>query len=280
MLRYFKGLTATSIVITVLLAGCGTVESDVDAGSDAIAGEITQPDAVDDVTVDAGSDAVDEKICSARGHGATGDGVTLDTAAIQAAIDECAGTGGVTVVEPGTYYTGTIFLKSNMTFRIQEGARILGSTEQADYDGETLVAIRDAENVTVEGPGIIDGNGPTWWFWHMIDTSGYRPERMLQPRNSKNLVFRNLWLQDSAGWHFHLLACDDVLIDNVTVRTLVAKTSLSPNTDGIDIDACRNVEVKNCDIETGDDAIVLKNGYAEWARESYNIWVHDCTVAA
>lgn len=264
MSRYFKELALASSVVICCLAACGTVGSDVDATDDA----------------DTGADAVSDKICSVRGHGAVGDGVTLDTAAIQAAIDECAGTGGVTVVEPGTYYTGTIFLKSDMTFRIREGAKILGSTDQADYDGETLVAIRDAENVTVEGPGIIDGNGPTWWFWHMIDTSAYRPERMLQPRNSKNLVFRDLWLQDSAGWHFHLLACDDVLIDNVTIRTLTAKTSLSPNTDGIDIDACRNIEVKNCDIETGDDAIVLKNGYAEWARESYNINVHDCTVAA
>ena len=302
MLRDFKWLVVCAALIS-FGGGCGGREADVDAVGDIIE-EVAPGDEGNptDLSTDPGrdggeqadegdaempvdvadddGDVVQPKICSVRAHGAVGDGVTLDTAALQAAIDECAGTGGVTVVEPGIYYTGTIFIKSDMTFRISEGATILGSTVQEDYDGECLVAIRDAENVILEGPGIIDGNGPTWWFWHWIDTSAYRPGKMLQPRNSRNLTFRNLWLTNAAGWHFQLLACDDVLIDNVTIRTLVDETSQSPNTDGIDIDACRNVEVKNCDIETGDDAIVLKNSSGGWARESYNINVHDCTVAS
>lgn len=300
MLRNFNRLTILAGVLILAACGGGGVPAqDIfqevaedsgwpgDAGGDeAVSVDIAGDEGVpDDTTVDEGDagdegDAVQPKICSVRAHGAVGDGETLDTAALQAAIDECAGTGGVTVVEPGTYLTGTIFIKSRMTFRIQDGARILGSTNEEDYDGKALVAIRDAEDVTVEGPGIIDGNGPTWWFWHWVNTSAYRPERMLQPINSRNLVFRNLWLQDSAGWHFHLVACDDVLIEYVTIRTLVDETDQSPNTDGIDIDGCRNVEVRNCDIETGDDAIVLKNSSGEWARESYNINVHDCTVSA
>ncbi|HNU69931.1 MAG TPA: glycosyl hydrolase family 28 protein, partial [Myxococcota bacterium] len=224
MLRDFKWLVVCVALIS-FGGGCGGREADVDAVGDIIE-EVAPGDEGNptDLSTDPGRDGGDQadggnaempvdvadddgdvvqpKICSVRAHGAVGDGVTLDTAALQAAIDECAGTGGVTVVEPGIYYTGTIFIKSDMTFRISEGATILGSTAQEDYDGECLVAIRDAENVILEGPGIIDGNGPTWWFWHWIDTSAYRPGKMLQPRNSRNLTFRNLWLTNAAGWHF------------------------------------------------------------------------------
>lgn len=281
----FVSMVFLVLSVAMFQASCGEDVTDVDAVSVEDTGDTSEildhgvyPDG--QTGKDGGeTDSADVRICSVRGRGAAGDGETLDTAAIQAAIDECAGTGGVVVVEPGTYYTGTIFIKSNMTFRIQDGAVILGSTEPSDYAGESLISIQNATDVILEGPGVIDGNGPTWWFWHWIDTSAYRPGRMVQPVNSRNVTIRNIRLRDAAAWHLHLLACDDVLVENVTIRTLVDETDQSPNTDGIDIDACRHVEVRDCDIETGDDCIVLKNGYAEWARESYDIRIHDCTVA-
>jgi polygalacturonase len=268
--------------------GCSSSESGSDAVSDDVGIVDADLDSVDVVGVDIpGGDVADLDVdvfepvyCSVRGHGATGDGVTLDTAAIQAAIDECAGIGGIVVMEPGTYYSGSIFLKSRMTFRIEEGAKLLGSTVEADYTGQSLVVATGIDDVTLEGPGIIDGNGPDWWFWHMLNENAFRPERMVKFLDSRNITVRNLWMQQGAGWQLHFLACDNVLVDNLTIRTTVAEHAQSPNTDGIDIDGCRNVEVRNCDIETGDDAIVLKNGDATWARESYNINVHDCVVAS
>ncbi len=230
------------------------------------------------------TDAVDETpappLCPARAHGAVGDGVTLDTVALQAAIDACAGTGGTVVLEAGTYLSGSLVLKGGFTFRVAEGATLLGSTREADYPTGHLLYSEGASDLVLEGPGTIDGNGKPWWLVHSLNAEAFRPHPMIRLVDGHDVVVRDLTLTNSPGWHLHLLALDDVLVERVVIRAPVAPTSLSPNTDGIDVDACRRVEVRDCDVETGDDAIVIKNGDARWARESYDIDVHDCTVAA
>jgi hypothetical protein len=218
--------------------------------------------------------------CSARAHGATGDGVTLDTVALQAAIDACAGTGGVVVLDAGTYLSGSLELRSRMTFRLDEGATLRGSSKEADYPLGHLLYSQGADDLVLEGPGTIDGNGKPWWLVHSLNEEAFRPHPMVRLIDGRNIVVRDLTLKDSPGWHLHLLALDDVVVERVTIRAPAAPTSLSPNTDGIDVDACRRVEVAHCDVETGDDAIVIKNGDATWARESYDLEVHDCVVAA
>src|ERR1035438_1020295 len=111
-----------------------------------------------------------------RRHGAKGDGISKDTAAIQTAIDACtAAGGGVVYLPPGRYLSGTVVLKDNVTFLLEAGATLLGSTDLADYrhqsgppargdaNGKHLLFARDARNVTVTGAGTIDGQGRAFW---------------------------------------------------------------------------------------------------------------------
>lgn len=236
-------------------------------------------DLIDGADVTDGADA-GLPVCFASAHGAAGDGQTLDTAAIQAAIDACAGTGGTVILGPGTYHSGTVWLRSGMTFRLEEGARLLGSTAREDWTGPGLVSADGIEDIVLEGPGTIDGNGTHWWIQLLISEDGWRPDRLVWIRDSRRVTVRDVFLTQSPKWTLHFLWCDDVLADGVRIRNTVGDRTTSPNTDGIDIDACRRVEVRNCDIETGDDCIVVKNGTPGWRRASYDIDVHHCTCAA
>jgi polygalacturonase len=110
------------------------------------------------------------RVYSVREFGAVGDGSTLDTVAVQAAIDACtADRGGIVLVPAGTFVVGTLELKSNVALRIAAQGRLLGSPRPEDYRAGNgvppgngnivLLSAANAENITVEGPGTIDGNG-------------------------------------------------------------------------------------------------------------------------
>src|SRR5260370_40916003 len=109
-------------------------------------------------------------------YGARGDGKIRDTAALQRAVDECtAAGGGVVYLPPGRYLSGTVILKDNVTFHLEAGATLLGSTQLEDYthqswppmlgdaNGKHLIFAREAKNVTLSGAGRIDGQGPAFW---------------------------------------------------------------------------------------------------------------------
>jgi polygalacturonase len=266
------GFVPVVLSVLALALACGTGGGGADAG----------PDVPDDISGDAAPDAetAAPKVCSARAHGATGDGTTVDTVAIQAAVDQCAGTGGTVLLQEGTYVSGTIWLRSGLTFHLDAGARLLGSEVRSDWTGPGLVSAEGVEDVVIEGPGTLDGNGQYWWNNWLAGEDNWRPERLVRLTDSRRVTVRDLLLTQSPKWTLHLLACDDVLVDRVRIRNTVGDTILSPNTDGIDVDACRRVEIRNADIETGDDCIVVKNGTPGWRRESYDINVHDCTCAA
>src|SRR5579883_1671908 len=135
-----------------------------------------------------------------RECGATGDGKAKDTAAIQRAIEQCAAAGGGTVyLPPGRYLSGTVVLKSNVTFHLEAGATLLGSTDLADYrhqdgppvkgdaNGKHLLFARDASNVTLRGGGTIDGQVRAFWvpanrvqpkaedLWRDVGTYDWKP---------------------------------------------------------------------------------------------------------
>jgi hypothetical protein len=219
-----------------------------------------------------------------RDSGAKGDGKTRDTAAIQKAVDACAQAGGGTVyLPPGTYLAGTIVLKSNVTFHLEAGATLLGSTDIADYrlepgppatgdaNGKHLLFARDAENVTVSGSGRIDGQGRAFWspanrvppkpedLWRDVATYDWkpndRPSPMVEFFNCRNLRIEDVTLANSSGWTLRPVECDTVVIRGIKIRNPV----IGPNTDGIDPTCCRNVFISNCDIATGDDCICLKS---------------------
>ncbi|MBZ5581719.1 MAG: glycoside hydrolase family 28 protein [Acidobacteriia bacterium] len=239
-----------------------------------------------------------------RSHGAAGDGKAKDTAAVQRAIDACAAAGGGTVyLPPGTYLSGTVVLKPNVTFYLEAGATLLGSTDLADYlpqsgpplqgdaNAKHLLFARDAANVTVRGPGRIDGQGKAFWepanrqapkpedAWRDVATYDWkpldRPSPMVEFFNCQNLRIEDVTLANSSGWTLRPVECDTVLIRGIKIRNPV----IGPNTDGIDPTCCRNVFIADCDIATGDDAICLKSE-APYGRLGLtkNITITNCVL--
>ncbi len=219
-----------------------------------------------------------------RKYGAQGDGKSKDTAALQRAVDECAAAGGgVVYLSPGIYLAGTVALKDNVTFHLEAGATLLGSTDLADYrhengppklgdaNGKHLLFAREAKNVTLSGAGTIDGQGHAFWVpsgrktpppedaWRDVATYDWkpldRPSPMVEFFGCTNLRIEGVTLANASGWTLRPIECDTVVIRGIKIRNPV----IGPNTDGIDPTCCRNVFISDCDIATGDDCICLKS---------------------
>jgi polygalacturonase len=220
--------------------------------------------------------------------GAVGDGTTLNTAAIQKAVDACAASGGGTVVfPPGRFVTGTIYLKSHVHLRVDHGATILGSTNVADYpvtrceypsrsDNYTSRALiwgEGLEDVAITGLGTIDGQGAH--FRHNVATeedmaeiaAAHEAEGRFLPSaryfnrpylirliSSRDVLVENVTLRNSPMWMQQYLNCDFV-----TLRGLNVYNHGCSNNDMIDIDGCRNVIVSDCFGDSDDDALTLKS---------------------
>lgn len=242
----------------------------------------------------------------AASEGAVGDGRTLNTTALQRAIDRAheAG-GGVVVLGPGVYLSGGLQLRSNVTLRVEAGAKLLGSSrvddyayhpgppEEGDANGRHLIFALDAENIAVEGAGTIDGNGSFFWHkkgrpapkpedmwgdviaWDYEAATPRRPAPMLEFARCRNVRVEGVTLANAPSWTMRPVACESVWIRGVRVRNPI----YAPNTDGMDITASRNVFISDCDIATGDDAICLKseNPYGE-LLPTKNVTVTNCVL--
>jgi polygalacturonase len=245
-----------------------------------------------------------------RDYGAAGDAKHLETKAIERAISACSKAGGGTVfLPPGRYLTGTIVLKSHVTLELDAGATILGSQDPGDYPllgspwGDhrkmmsPLIYAEDAENITVTGRGTIDGQGQAWWkrLWLAHPKKGMpgaqtadekveaekvangRPHliRMLRCRD---VVIERLNLRNSPEWTVHPTLCEFVRVEGITIENPVP----SPNTDGINPESCRNVQILNCRIDVGDDCVTLKSGLNELGRRmgrpDENITIANCVM--
>lgn len=211
-----------------------------------------------------------------RATGAVGDGHTLDTAAIQRAIDHCAEAGGGTVrFGPGVYLSGPIQLKSNVRLVLDEGAILQASTNhdlfmkepgnwlQAKSGGEfiPLVSASGATNIHIIGSGVIDGAGQVWWGpaeEARRKTPGFtlpRPNLIVFTK-CRNITISGVTIQNSPKFHIVPTECENVLIENVKI---LAPDS-APNTDGIDPSISCNVTIRNCVIDVGDDNVAIKSG--------------------
>jgi len=258
------------------------------------------------------------RIFDVKEFGATGGGVTLDTAPINKAIDACnAAGGGVVYVPPGIYLSGTVILKSNVTLYLEAGATLLGSKNISDYPPQPqslkagqnnsafekdlrdaasyhLIFARDAENVGLAGLGRIDGQGSAFWVpsgrvqpqpedaWKDVIAYDWKPN---PPRPSPMLEFyncKNLHIENLRIENSPGWTLRPIHCDNVFISGISIKSSVyGSNTDGIDPTCCHNVFISDCFIDSGDDAICLKseNPYGENLRVSKNITITNCVLS-
>jgi len=223
-------------------------------------------------------------------YGAVGDGKTIDSPAINKAIDAAAEAGGGTVYFPaGTYLCFTIRLKSHIGLFLDHGAVILAASpsehkggydpaEQNEWDiyqdhghshwQNSLIWGEGLEDISITGPGKIDGKGLRRWD---TDKAG-EGNKAIALKNCRNVTIRDITMQTCG--HFCILptGVDNFTIDNLRIDT---------NRDAINIDCCRNVSISNCRINTpNDDAIVLKSSYAlGYPRITENVMITNCSVS-
>lgn len=239
--------------------------------------------------------------------GAKGDGKTLDTKAIQTAIDRChAAGGGKVYLHNGQFLSGTIYLKNNVTLYVEAGAVLLGSEKATDYPdlasdyptydehpltSKAFIYAENVRNITIEGRGTIDGRGNLIDNRKLTDpylrpSFKYRP-RIIHLRGCENVQIKSLTLQNSASWLQTYQACKNLVIDGITVNSRENKDVENPNrehavrhrnTDGLDIVDCEQVRMANCSISSGDDGICLKSFSPD--RACRDITITNCVVSS
>lgn len=221
-----------------------------------------------------------------KDFGANSTGQVVTTKQLQNAIDSCAKHGPGRVVFPvGVYLTGTLILKSGVHIEIAKDAKILGSTNVSDYIvikpayrnntdlqvDKSLFYAENVDGISFTGEGTIDFQGTS----SVYDGTGNNdPRRPFGIRivSSKNIYMSGIKLVDSPQWMEHYLNCDNLMIENLNVSNHAHK-----NNDGLDIDGCRNVYVRNSRFDSDDDALCLKsNGPA--ACE--NVLVENCVASS
>lgn len=231
-----------------------------------------------------GTNAHAEKLCDVHAYGATGDGQTKDTAAIQAAIDDCAKTGGTVRVEGAPIFiSGPLTLRSKVTLYVGPGITLAASSDHNDFPEEqqfgelsrrAFLTAKDATDVVITGGGVIDGRGSSWWPHR---EAGYTRPRLIVFDHCKHIRMENITAQNSPMWQIVPYYSDDVVFRNMKV--LAPPTS--HNTDGIDPFSSSHVVIDHVLIDTGDDNIAIKSGQPNSPgpdAPSTDISITDCTL--
>ena len=220
--------------------------------------------------------------------GAVGDGISLNTAAIQGAMDACHQRGGGRVTVPcGVFKTGTLWMRSGVELHLEMGAELLASDAWEDYNasdayaqnwgcpsegwvGKHLLIAHEVKDVALTGQGRINGNchafvtempSPRDWVYswdrgvsRLKNEEAMRPGQLLCFIECQNVVVQDVTVVDSPCWSLYLLGCEEVRIRGIRIKNPIWML----NSDGIDIDVCRSVTVSDCIIDTGDDAIAIR----------------------
>ena len=222
--------------------------------------------------------------------GIKSNGTTLNTRSIQKAIDYIHENGGGRLVfDVGRYLTGTVYLKSNVTIHLLEGAILVGSPNPFDYDQNhnwtAMIFGLEQENIGITGQGVIDGQGFVVAN-NLVDIihkglvkdpmRNDRPGETIRPQNiyfwrCPNVRIEGITLKDPASWNQQYDQCR-----NVVITSLAIDSKSYWNNDGIDIVDCENVEISNCYIDAADDGICLKSHDKNAVCQ--NVYIHNNTV--
>lgn len=234
---------------------------------------------------------------------------TLSTNAIQATIDACALTGGRVIIPAGEYLTGTLRLRSHVELHISHGARLVASTDLADYNaidefeqnqrvssegwgGYHLIMCVEQEDVAITGTGVIDGRGEFFFNSPTVNPVIYpwrrgaaeqkplvRPGQLVCFVESRDIVIKDITIKNSPSWTCLLHGCENVNVRGIKI--------LNPyyhyNTDGLDIDTCRSVCVSDCIIDAGDDAIAIRGASSKLKNKGgacEHVVITNCTLSS
>ena len=226
-----------------------------------------------------------KNIFNVNKYGAKNDGKTMNTKAIQAAIDACwKKGGGLVTFDTGAYLTGSLFIKRGVNFVIGEKVILLGSQNIEDYPEintrvagielkwpAALINILKEDNAEISGKGIVHAQGKIFWdkYWKMrrdydakglrwiVDYDCKRPRTMLI-QESSNVTIKDITLKQAGFWTVQILYSEHVTVDGIVIQNNVDGSG--PSTDGIDIDSSTRILVQNCDIDCNDDDFCLKAG--------------------
>ncbi|MBQ4259198.1 MAG: hypothetical protein IJB84_02910 [Lachnospiraceae bacterium] len=228
-----------------------------------------------------------------RDYGAVGDGIQLDSPAIQAAVDACAAAGGGTVFVPaGKYLCGTVHLKSHIHILIEKGAYLLGSTNLADFDPReenpanceyqdpshsyyhfSLFHADNQEDIAITGFGEIDMQS-VWDGDGRPDENGnrkwWRGAKIIAFKECREIVIRDLSMKNATDLAVYVAGCEYVTISGLQIVSHI---------DGVSPDCCRNVTISDCIIDSADDAIVPKCSYTlGYLKAMENLTISNCVL--
>ncbi|WP_225848632.1 glycoside hydrolase family 28 protein [Streptomyces sp. HPF1205] len=216
-------------------------------------------------------------VCSAKSYGATGNGMTKDTAALQKAITACSN-GGVAELTAGSYLTGPLTLPSGITLQIDAGATLLASQNAADYatSGSGLAALltaSKASDVTIDGGGTIDGQGAPWWAEIEAEKAAGKPlsprPAMISLQSVGTASLTDITVKNAPNAHVTMKQSTNVTIDGMHISS----PPTSPNTDGFDIWSSSSVRLTNSTIDCGDDNVAIDSSAGDGPA-------HDITVSS
>lgn len=228
---------------------------------------------------------VQQAVYNVTDYGAKGDALSMNTVAIQKAIDaaEQAG-GGIVVFHPGIYLTGSLFVGNNVNLHISKGVTLIGSQDIGDYKKidtrvagiemewpSALINIIGKKNAAISGDGVINGRGKVFWdkYWNMredyeakglrwiVDYDCERPRGILIAE-CENVTVRDIVLYQPGFWSLHVLYSKHITIDGIIISNNIE--GHGPSTDGIDIDSSEYILVQNANINCNDDNFCLKAG--------------------
>lgn len=238
-----------------------------------------------------------------RKFGAKGDNFTDDTSFIQAAILSCPKNGRV-LIPKGDYLVRPIFLKSDITIELEEGATLFGNPDRTNYpilpgvieytdesdeynlgswEGNpldtfaTIITGINVKNVNIIGKGIINGNGDKgdWWKNPKVKNIAWRP-RGIFLNNCENIVLQGITVTNTPSWNLHPYFSENIKFLDLNIIS----PADSPNTDGCDPESCKNVDIIGINFSVGDDCIAIKAGKIYMGRKhkkpSENFNIRNC----